>query len=461
MYVKRWIPVYTDPANTLDPYIPEIWAQESLMVLEENMVIANLVHRDFSDEIASFGDTVNTRRPAEFEMKRKVDRDEVTVQAAESTNVPVCLNMWPHVSFIIGDGEESKGFKSLRDEYLVPALRAVARGIDQMLLGQVYAFMATMVGQLGTDVTKSTVTDLRAKMNTNKVPMDNRHVIITPNTEAALLNIGDFVNANTRGDDGSALREAHLGRILGFDWYMCQNAPSIAAGNTTIAAAVDNVSGYAVGATTIVIDGTSDDLVPGSWCTIAGDMTPQKIMAATGSPTTQITISPGLRTAVVNDAVITVYSPGAINLATGYDAAYSKTLVVNGFTVAPKVGQLVSLGIGDYLTYNYSALPTPTTTAVLLSHALEADVANKDIVGLGPAGEYNFAFYPNALALVSRPLAAPLRGTGAMSAVAKYRGLGIRVTITYEGRSQGHLVTVDLLCGTKVLDTNLGAVMLA
>ena len=458
---RPWTPIYDDPANTLDPFSPEVWAQESLMVLEENMIIANMVHRDFSTQIAKFGDTVNTRRPAEFEMKRKVDRDEVTVQAASATNVAVVLNMWPHVSFIIGDGEESLGFVNLRDTYLVPALVAMARGIDQMLLYQVYAFLANQIGALGTDLTKSSITALRAKMNTNKVPQPGRNVIITPNSEASLLNVSELINANTRGDDGSAQREAHLGRMLGFDWYMCQNTPSIPAGSTTEAAAVNNGDGYAIGSTSIAIDGTSEDLTAGSWCTIAGDMTPQKITSATGSPTTLIVISPGLKTAVVDDAVVTVYTPGAIDLTAGYAAGYSKAMVVDGFDIAPNDGQLASIGTGNYLAYNYGAMPTPTTTELLVSHALEALVANDAVVGLGPAGEYNLAFNGNAISFVSRPLAAPAPGTGALSYVAQYRGLGIRVTITYEGRGQGHLVTVDLLCGTKVLDTDLGAVLLA
>ncbi|KKM98411.1 hypothetical protein LCGC14_1158160, partial [marine sediment metagenome] len=63
-------------------------------------------------------------------------------------------------------------------------------------------------------------------------------------------------------------------------------------------------------------------------------------------------------------------------------------------------------------------------------------------------------------ALVTRPLAAPAAGTGALSFVANFNGLSMRIVITYDGTKQGHLVTCDLLCGVKVLDTRLGAVML-
>ena len=59
--------------NNLDAFIPELWAQEGLAILEENMVMANLVHRDFENEIAKFGDVVNTRRPGEFKIRRKTD----------------------------------------------------------------------------------------------------------------------------------------------------------------------------------------------------------------------------------------------------------------------------------------------------------------------------------------------------------------------------------------------------
>ena len=63
------------------------------------------------------------------------------------------------------------------------------------------------------------------------------------------------------------------------------------------------------------------------------------------------------------------------------------------------------------------------------------------------------------MALVNRPLALPIPGTGARAGVANWNGLSMRVVMTYDGNKQGHLVTVDTLLGIKVLDTNLGAVM--
>lgn len=43
---------------------PNVIANEALMVLKNNLVMANLVHRDYENEFVKVGDTVTARRPA-------------------------------------------------------------------------------------------------------------------------------------------------------------------------------------------------------------------------------------------------------------------------------------------------------------------------------------------------------------------------------------------------------------
>jgi hypothetical protein len=166
-----------------------------------------------------------------------------------------------------------------------------------------------------------------------------------------------------------------------------------------------------------------------------------------------------LKNAVVDNAVITFYSPGQINNSGGYAAGWQKALTVDTFSVAPKVGQFVTFGVTDTTTV-YTIMQA-SSTSILLDRPLEAAVADNDKVNLGPAGSYNLAFHRDAMTLVVRPLIPPRAGTGALSATVNYNGLSIRATITYDGTKQGHLITLDFLCGIKVLDTNLGAVLLA
>ena len=46
-------------ANDLeDAFNPEVWAAESLLILENNVVASQLVHRNFENSIQQFGDVM-------------------------------------------------------------------------------------------------------------------------------------------------------------------------------------------------------------------------------------------------------------------------------------------------------------------------------------------------------------------------------------------------------------------
>lgn len=440
--------------NSIDALVPEIWAAEALMVLEHATVAPNLFSRQFENEIARFGDTVHAYKPGRFVGKRKDVNSDVTVQAATATQVDVLLNQHVHVSFLLRDGEESNSMVNLVALYLTPALTAQAQFLDQAMLGEVYNFMGNNVGQLGTSLTKSTIIAAREKLTNNKVPLMNRRFLVTPNSEGDLLNIGDFTKANELGDDGSALREGWLGRKLGFDFVTAGNQPSVATGSTTAASAVNNAGGYAAGSTSVAVDSAAA-MTAGEWITIAGDMTPQKITAIN---TNTLTISPGLVYAVEDDAVVTAYTGGAIDYASDYAAGEVGNLTVDGFTVAPKQGQLMTIGAASTAA-KYGVMEGATTTSVLPNQPLAAAAVDDAIVGLGPAGEFNFAFHPEAITLVSRPMPVPNAATGVRAASVVIDNVAVRVVITYDGYKQGHLVTVDMLFGVKTLDTDLGCIV--
>jgi hypothetical protein len=446
--------------TNLDVFVPELWSKESLAILEENMVAAGTVKRDFTNEIKNFGDTVHTRRPGELDAIRKTNSENVTVQDVTATNVAVVLNQHVHTSFIIKDGEQSKSFKDLVAVYLRPAMLAQARFLDQVVLGQYAQFLANSVGGLGLMTStnaKDYILDARAKMNDNKAYADGRSMILNSNSETSMLKVDMFLSAEKVGDDGTALRKASLGEKLGFQFFMCQNMPTIRDNNMTKkTGAVNLTAGYPAGSTSLVVDGFTGTIAAGSWVTIGGDDTPLRVTSssATLGNATGIVLRDPLRKAVVNDAVIKAYTPGAINFGDGYAVGYAGAITVDTFTVAPQTGQLVSFGDDTEI---YTVIGTPTLTSIKLDRPLEAALANDDGVNLGPPGSYNFGYLRDSIALVVRPLELPR--TGAIAGSSTYKDLAMRTVITYDGNKQGHLVTLDMLCGVKVLDANLGVVL--
>ena len=456
------IGVQTFNTNDNSAYVPQMWAQESLAILEENMVAANLVHRDFSPLIASYGDTVNTRRPSKFTALRKTGTENVTDQDATATNVPVVLDQLIHVTFVIYDSEASKSFKDLVTEYMRPAMLAHAQFLDKVVLGQVANFMPNSYGYLNGLTVNNAVDGIlgtREKLNKNLAYVDGRNMILTPTAETTLLNLPIFTQAQQVGDQGQALQEAFIGRKYGFNTYMCQHMSSVAPGNTSDATyLVNNSSGYAAGATTMAVDTGTTAFTANMWFTVAGDTIAHRVITGGASSVTTLVFTPPLQAAVANNAVITNYTPGTVN--GSQLAGYNKEIAITGFSVAPQVGQLVSFGsVGTNAVYTIVAVDG--LVGITLDRSLEVGINNADNVNVSPPGEYNFAFHRNAIALVTRPMELPRQGIGAAAANVNYNGLSVRVVLTYDGKAQGTRVTLDILAGIKTLDLNLGAVFLA
>ena len=445
-----------------EAFIPEIWAQESLMQLEENMVAANLVHRDFENELAEFGDVVNTRKPRDFKIRRRTDSSGATArQSAISDNVRVPLDQWIESKFIIKDAEMSKSFKDLQRIYLAPAARNLARAVDRALLGRVHAFIANRAGRLnGLDKTTASdfVLDAREQMNINLVPEDMRHLILSPRSETPMQKTSLFVSAEQRGDGGEALENARLGRIHGFNTWLGQNVPSVNVATDVATGTITNaLAAGGSGSQACTITGYEVNL--GEYAVVEGNDQPTHITAATASTnTTAVTMNEANKYATAALAPITVYK--AYTAKGAYAAGHSEAVVVDGWTIAPKVGQLLAHGTGaSRQVYTIiEAEDDGTDATIYLDRPLETAMADDDLVFPGPTGSYNLAFHRNALALVTRPLAIPTAGV--QSGVASFNGLSMRVSFQHDIDESGTVVKMDMLAGVAVLDEALAVMLL-
>ena len=114
-------------ANTF--LTPDIIAREALMVLRNNAVMANLVHRDYSDEfVAGVGDTITVRKPAKFTAKEY--NGSIDVQDATEGSVAVKMDKHLDVSFAVTSKQMTQDIKDFSEQLLVPAMQAFADKID-------------------------------------------------------------------------------------------------------------------------------------------------------------------------------------------------------------------------------------------------------------------------------------------------------------------------------------------
>jgi len=465
-------------ANDNDAFVPEHWAMEGLMQLQEEMVVANLVHRDFENKIANFGDTVNTRKPGEFKIRRKTDATTtLEKQDASSTNVAVLLNQWFYNSFVIKDGEQSESFKDLVGIYLVPSMRTIARSVDRSVLGHFHQFLSTPTNRSGrllnlsSDSSHDTVLDAREKLNRRNAPLDaQRHLVLSAMSETALLQNELFIRANERGDGGVALENARLGRILGFNTWLAQNVPYcdlVSADTVTGTITGANAIGVTLAkASTGLCTITAKEAVVGSYVTIAGDDQPKWVTDVTASTdTTGITVNEPLKYANEASAVLTLFTEWTMH-ATTYAVGHVGVMnVASGYSNDPQIGQLVSFGVtAGAARHTYTIIEVEDNSSsgvdIMLDRPLEVEVSSGDNAFPGPAGSFNLAFHREAMALVTRPLAVPAGALGVLSGVADFENVAMRVTMQYDIDAGGTVVNCDILAGIKQLDANLGVVML-
>ena len=199
---------------------PDIIAREALMVLRNNAVMANLVHRDYSREfVAGVGDTITIRKPATF-TANEFD-GEIEVQDATENSATVVMDKHLDVSFAVTSEQMALDIEDFSAQLLVPAMQAFLDKIDGYILG------------LAKDVTNSVtatgdahadMVDARAFLTKAAAPLTERRFVASSDMEADLLKTDLFVSAEKVGDEGTALREASLGRKFGMDIYVDQNA---------------------------------------------------------------------------------------------------------------------------------------------------------------------------------------------------------------------------------------------
>jgi len=303
-------------SNTL--LTPTIIAREALMALENNLVLGNLVHRDYSSEFVKVGDTVKVRKPATFTAV-EFDGDLTgEIQAITEGSVDVKMDKVLDVSFELTSQELTLSVQDFQTQVAEPAMRALAQAID-VRIAQLVLDIPYFVTYDGTsDATKTQgIADLRALLSTNKVPLSDRRCVLDPTTESKLITVASFLNAEKRGDT-KALKEGNMGRVLGFDFYMDQNIQSAPADSDDLAGAMDDAGDFAAGVTTIHVDALGTTAIgKGTILTIAGN-TGQYVVTEAVTPGTNecdIKIYPGLNAIVLDNAVVTLKATHTMNAA--------------------------------------------------------------------------------------------------------------------------------------------------
>src|SRR5947207_4117012 len=138
--------------------IVKLVAADALPVLVGNLVMGNLVNRDYEPVLAHAGDTVNVPIPPVMVANNILEGGTVQTQNPNLGNAQIVLNTHAEATFQIPDVTKILAVPDLLRVYMQPAVIAIAERIESDLLGLYASFTAnTPVGIAGTPITEAVI----------------------------------------------------------------------------------------------------------------------------------------------------------------------------------------------------------------------------------------------------------------------------------------------------------------
>ena len=385
---------------------PTIIAKEALMQLENNLVMANRVHREYKKEFVKVGSSVNIRKPVKFSV---TDGATVSKQDVTESNTSVTVDLQKHVAWEFSSTDLTLTIDDYSERYIKPAMIALANKVDASLTG-LYKYVPNAVGTAGTPpATFAAVAGAAQRMDEQAVPSDGRLLVLNPASHWSLADGLKGVYNQKRVEE--FIGKGYLGSIADFDIFKDQNIVShtkgVATGTPLVNGAAQNVTATSanltLGTQSLVTDGwtnsTTGIVVAGDVFTIAG----------------VYDVNPVSKQTLTNLKQFTVMA----------DANSGATTGPATLTISPLI-----ITSGPYQTVSAAPADNAAIT-VVANHAA------------------NLAFHKNAFALVTVPLELP--DGAAFKARESSRGLSVRVVKDYDFTNDKDQIRLDILYGVKAI----------
>lgn len=206
---------------------------EALVVLENELIIANRVERQYSDEFAQtgakIGNTVNIRRPPRY---KGTYGPPLNVEDTFEQSIPVVLNYQFHVDVQFTTQDLALSMDMFKKRVLRPQIATVANRIDSDTAQYAYLNTAASVGTPGVSPNSLKLfTDARAILAAEACPREGeKNVVLDPISMSSMVaTVQGLFNPQAKIseflDTGMIARE-----FAGLDWWEDQNIPVFTTG---------------------------------------------------------------------------------------------------------------------------------------------------------------------------------------------------------------------------------------
>jgi hypothetical protein len=205
--------------------IVKLVAAEALPALMGNLVMGNLVNRDFEPRMANAGDTINVPVVPSLTANNIGETGTVSTQNPNLTNAQIVLNTHLEASFQVPDVTKVLAYPDLLRTYLQPAVIALAEKVETDLLGLAASFTANSpVGTAGSALTEASIEAAETSLFNAKVPLSQpRYLVVDGSAYSNLRQISRFSEFQTAGEAGlKTLIDGEVGKLKNFYVFRSQ-----------------------------------------------------------------------------------------------------------------------------------------------------------------------------------------------------------------------------------------------
>jgi hypothetical protein len=205
--------------------IVKLVAADALPALVGNLVMGNLVNRDYEPTLAQAGDTVNVPIAPQLVANNIAEGGSVTPQNPNLGNAQIVLNTHVEATFQIPDVTKVLAVPDLLKVYMQPAVIAIAQKIESDLLNLYAGFTAnTPLGTAGTPVTEAIIDQAETALFSAMVPASEpKYLVVDSNTYSAMRQIPRFSEFQNTGEAGlRSLVDGTIGKIKDFYVFRSQ-----------------------------------------------------------------------------------------------------------------------------------------------------------------------------------------------------------------------------------------------
>lgn len=208
----------TELSNSLATII----AADALGFLQANTVMTQLVARDWDNEVAVHGQTVDIPFTGSLSVNDKAEDTVVTLQNPSDTKVSVTLDKHKEVSFLIEDPGRAMARPDYLTFYTRDGMAVMAEQMDSDLTALYSGLSQAIDATAG--LAEDDFREGRRQLNTAKAPLTERNAVLHEDAEFELLGIDRFVNRDYAELEGAprGLLNAYTGRFMGFNVFMDQ-----------------------------------------------------------------------------------------------------------------------------------------------------------------------------------------------------------------------------------------------